>query len=237
MFCSYAASIASSAQAAAASSDGFLQCLSENIPSGLIYTQAASNFIDMLVSSVRNPRLFSNAMVRPLGIVTPVDVSHVQAAVRCGRANGVRLRVRSGGHDYEGLSYRSERPDEVFGVVDLSNLRAITVSADDERSVPTAWVDSGATLGELYYTIAKNNSEMAFPGGICPTIGVGGHFSGGGIGMMMRKFGLSIDNVLDAKLVDTSGDLVDRAAMGEDHFWAIRGGGGESFGIVVSCGR
>jgi hypothetical protein len=215
-------------------SDGFLQCLSENIPSGLIYTQAASNFIDVLVSSVRNPRLFSNATVRPLCIVTPVDVSHVQAAVRCGRANGVRLRVRSGGHDYEGLSYRSERADEVFGVVDLSNLRAITVSAGDERPMPTAWVDSGATLGELYYTTAKNNSELAFPAGICPTIGVGGHFSGGGIGMMMRRFGLSIDNVLDAKLVNASGDIVDRAAMGEDHFWAIRGGGGESFGIVVS---
>jgi hypothetical protein len=219
-------------------SDGFLQCLSDNIPVGLIYTQGSSNFTDVLVSSVRNPRLFTSATVRPLCIVTPVDASHVQAAVRCGRASGVRLRVRSGGHDYEGLSYRSERP-EVFGVVDLSNLRAITVSADDDErpvppTAPSAWVDSGATLGELYYTVAKNNPELAFPAGICPTIGVGGHLSGGGIGMMMRRFGLSVDNVLDAKLVNASGDLVDRAAMGEDHFWAIRGGGGESFGVVVS---
>ncbi|XP_062227646.1 berberine bridge enzyme-like Cyn d 4 [Phragmites australis] len=214
-----------------ATSDGFLQCLWEKIPGELIYTQGASNFTDVLVSSIRNPKFFTNTTVRPLCIVTPTDASHVQAAVRCGRVNGVRLRVRSGGHDYEGLSYRSERP-EVFAVVDLANLRAVTVSADEW--VPTAWVDSGATLGELYYTIAKNNSGIAFPAGICPTIGVGGHFSGGGIGMMMRRFGLSIDNVLDAKLVNANGDLVDRAAMGEDLFWAIRGGGGESFGIVVS---
>lgn len=126
----------------------------------------------------------------------------------------------------------------MFAVVDLANLHAVTVSAADAWPAPTTWVDSGAMLGELYYTIAKNNSEVAFPAGICPTIGVGGHFSGGGIGigigMMMRQFGLCIDNVLDAKLVNANGDVVDRAAMGKDHFWAIRGGGGESFGIVVS---
>ncbi|KAJ1259496.1 hypothetical protein BS78_10G160400 [Paspalum vaginatum] len=218
-----------------ATSDGFLQCLWENIPSGLIYTQGAINFTDVLVSSIRNPRLFTNTTVRPLVIVTPTDVSHVQAAVRCGRANGVHLRVRSGGHDYEGLSYRSVRADEVFGVVDLANLRSITVSADAAAGpMSTAWVDSGATLGELYYKIAKNNPEVAFSAGICPTIGVGGHFSGGGIGMMMRRFGLSIDNVIDASLVNADGDLLNRATMGEDLFWAIRGGGGESFGIVVS---
>jgi hypothetical protein len=106
--------------------------------------------------------------------------------------------VRSGGHHYEGLSYRSARPEE------------------------------------LYYAVAKNNPEVAFPAGICPTIGVRGHFSGGGIGMMVRKFGLSIDNVVDAKLVNVNGEVLDRAAMGESLFWAVAGGGGESFGIVLA---
>ncbi|KAM0856605.1 hypothetical protein ACQ4PT_049005 [Festuca glaucescens] len=149
---------------------------------------------------------------------------------RPGRRHGVRLRVRSGGHDYEGLSYRSARPDEVFGVLDLANLRSVSVN----HSESTAWVDSGATLGELYYAIAKNNSRIAFPAGECPTVGVGGQFSGGGIGMLMRKYGLSIDNVLDAKMVNANGDLLDRVGMGEDLFWAIRGGGGKSFGVVLS---
>ncbi|KAG8094493.1 hypothetical protein GUJ93_ZPchr0012g19459 [Zizania palustris] len=213
-----------------ASSDGFLQCLQQKIPGELVLTQSSNNFTAVLVSSIRNAKFFTNATVRPLCIVTPIDASHVQAAVLCGRAEGVRLRVRSGGHDYEGLSYRSVRGGEVFAVIDLAGMRAVSVSLGDA----TAWVDSGATLGELYYTVAKSNPNLAFPAGVCPTIGVGGHLSGGGISMMMRKYGLSIDNILDAKIVNANGELVDRAAMGEDLFWAIRGGGGESFGIVVS---
>ncbi|VAI90645.1 unnamed protein product [Triticum turgidum subsp. durum] len=86
----------------------------------------------------------------------------------------------------------------------------------------------------LYYAVAKNNPRLAFPSGECPTIGVGGHFSGGGIGMMMRKYGLSIDRVVDAKLVNANGELLDRSGMGEDLFWAIRGGGGGNFGVVLS---
>jgi FAD/FMN-containing dehydrogenase len=218
--------------ASSATSDGFIQCLTENIPSELIFTPGSNDFTGVLVSTIRNSRFSANTTVKPICIVTVTDASHVQAAVRCGRTNGVRLRARSGGHDYEGLSYRSERP-EMFAVVDLANLRAITVITNELS--PTAWVDSGATVGELYYNIAKNNTGLAFPAGVCTTLGVGGHFSGGGIGSMMRKYGLSIDNIVDAKLVDANGDLLDsRVAMGEDLFWAIRGGGGESFGIVVS---
>ncbi|KAF8649685.1 hypothetical protein HU200_064226 [Digitaria exilis] len=220
-----------SATPSSATSDGcFIQCLTENIPSELIFTPGSSksNFTGVLESTIRNSRFLANTTVRPICIVTATDASHVQAAVRCGRTNGVRLRARSGGHDYEGLSYRSVLP-ETFAVVDLANLRSITVAAADE----TAWVDSGATVGELYYTVA-NKSSLAFPAGVCTTLGVGGHFSGGGIGSMMRKHGLSVDNVVDAKIVDASGELLDRSAMGEDLFWAIRGGGGESFGIIVS---
>ncbi|KAF0887479.1 hypothetical protein E2562_002214 [Oryza meyeriana var. granulata] len=215
--------------ASAPPSDDFLQCLSDKIPPEQVYTQSSSSFMSVLTSSVQNPKFLTNATVRPLCIVSASDVSHVQAAVRCGRRSGVRLRVRSGGHDYEGLSYRSVRA-EVFAVLDLARLRAVRVRAGN----PTAWVDSGATLGELYYAIGMANPGFAFPGGACPTVGVGGYLSGGGIGLMMRKFGIGADNVLDAMIVNADGELLDRGRMGEDLFWAIRGGGGESFGVVVS---
>ncbi|EER89909.1 hypothetical protein SORBI_3010G162900 [Sorghum bicolor] len=213
-----------------ASPDDFPQCLSAaSIPSQLVFTQRSPSFTSVLVSSIRNPRFFTPSTVRPQWILTPTNASHVQAAVVCGRRHGVRLRVRSGGHDYEGLSYRSQRP-EVFAVVDLSSLRAVRI---DTRST-TAWVDSGATLGELYYAVAQASDRLAFPAGLCPTIGVGGHLSGGGFGTLLRKYGLASDNVLDAVLVDADGRLLDRTAMGSDVFWALRGGGGESFGIVLS---
>ena len=70
--------------------------------------------------------------------------------------------------------------------------------------------------------------------GVCPTLGVGGHFSGGGYGNMLRKFGLSVDHIVDAQIVNVNGSIIDRKSMGEDLFWAIRGGGGASFGVILS---
>ncbi|KAM0860965.1 hypothetical protein ACQ4PT_046203 [Festuca glaucescens] len=219
------------AMSLASSSDKFLLCLSIHVPSQLVLTPTSPSFKPLLVSSIRNAKFVAPATARPpLCILTPTKASHVQAAVRCGRYHGVRLRVRSGGHDNEGLSYRSQRP-EVFAVVDLAKLDAVRV---DPRGA-TAWVDSGATIGELYYAVAKAAPGLGFPAGVCPTIGVGGHFSGGGVGLMMRKYGLSADNILDATIVDADGKLLQgKEAIGDDLFWAIRGGGGGSFGIVLS---
>jgi hypothetical protein len=227
LFCCYASTIVSSQ--ASSSDDGFLKCLSASIPSQLVFTQSSPSFTPLLKSSIRNPKFFTASTVRPLYIVTPTNASHVQAAVVCGRRSGMRIRVRSGGHDYEGLSYRAVRP-EPFAVLDLSNLRAVRV----DPKAAMAWVDSGATLGELYYAVGKASGVLGFPAGLCPTVGVGGHFSGGGFGMLLRKYGLAVDNVVDAVLVDAKGRLLNKNTMGSDVFWAIRGGGGESFGVVLS---
>ncbi|KAE8694962.1 Inactive tetrahydrocannabinolic acid synthase [Hibiscus syriacus] len=210
----------------------FLQCLSRHpsnsdFISTVIYTPINSSFSSVFAFSLRNARVSTPTTLRPLAIVTPSHVSHIQATVNCSRSHGLQVRIRSGGHDYEGLSYVSQVP---FVIIDLINLRSIDVDTENN----TAWIQAGATIGEVYYRIAEKTATLAFPAGICPTVGVGGHFSGGGYGMLMRKYGLAADQIIDAELVDVNGKLLDRNSMGEDLFWAIRGGGGASFGVVVA---
>uniref|UniRef100_A0A5B6YRL3 Putative reticuline oxidase-like protein n=1 Tax=Davidia involucrata TaxID=16924 RepID=A0A5B6YRL3_DAVIN len=216
--------------------DTFLECLSKNKNtepadqiqiSSIIYSPSNPSYTRVLQSYIRNRRFNTSTTPKPLIIVTPLHQSHVQAAVICAKNIGIQLKIRSGGHDYDGISYVSDVP---FIILDMFNLRSISVDIQSE----TAWVQTGATLGELYYRIWEKSKVHGFPAGVCPTVGVGGHLSGGGYGTMLRKYGLSVDNVLDAQIVDANGRILDRKAMGEDLFWAIRGGGGASFGVILS---
>ncbi|KAG4172227.1 hypothetical protein ERO13_A12G259101v2 [Gossypium hirsutum] len=204
----------------------FLHCLSlrfhnSSSISELVYTQHNSSYSSVLKSSAQNFRLSTPSTPTPLVIITPLHASHIQATVHCCKKHGLQLRIRSGGHDFEGLSYTTtyEIP---FVVIDLLNLRSVRINVEKG----TAWVESGAKVGELYYEIAKRSRTLAFPAGIGHTVGVGGHLSGGGFGLLFRKYGLAADNVIDARLIDVKERILDRKSMGEDLFWAIRGGGG-----------
>ncbi|KAJ4702882.1 cannabidiolic acid synthase-like [Melia azedarach] len=212
--------------------ESFLQCLSlysekSTSISKVIYTENNSSYSSILEFTIQNLRFTTQTTPKPLVIVKPLQVSHVQAVVICSQKYGLQVRVRSGGHDYEGLSYVSEVP---FVIIDLINLRSISIDVKEK----TAWVQGGATIGELYYEIANKSRTLAFPAGVCPSVGVGGHFSGGGYGILLRKYGLAADHVFDAHLIDVKGRFLDRKSMGEDLFWAIRGSGGASFGVIVA---
>lgn len=115
-------------------------------------------------------------------------------------------------------------------LIDLINLNEITIDAESK----TTWVCGGATIGSLYYRIAEKSSRLGFPAGGCPSVGVGGHFSEGGYSFMIRKYGMSTDHITDARIVDVNGRILDRHSMGEDLLWAIRGGTGASFGIILA---
>ncbi|THG02657.1 berberine bridge enzyme-like 8 [Camellia sinensis] len=210
----------------------FLKCLDKHSEpsypvSAVVYTPTNSSYPSVLQAYIRNLRFNESFTPKPKLIITALHKSHIQAAIICAKRYGLQMKIRSGGHDYEGVSYWSDSP---FFILDMFNFRSINVSIEDE----TAWVQVGATLGEVYYRIAEKSNTHGFPAGVCPTVGVGGHFSGGGYGNMMRKYGLSVDNIVDAQIIDVNGRLLNRETMGEDLFWAITGGGGVSFGVVFA---
>ncbi|KAF5179145.1 Berberine bridge enzyme-like [Thalictrum thalictroides] len=228
------ASILSSASTAASStSENFIKCLSKNSADtstsirSIVYSPTNSSYTSILEFSIQNFRFISPTTPKPQFIITPTQESHIQAAVICSKKYDYLIRVRSGGHDYEGLSYISYKP---FIIIDLFNFQEINVNIKDN----TAWVQAGATVGQVYYRIAEQSSTHGFSAGVCPPMGVGGHIGGGGIGFLMRKYGLAADNILDAYFIDVHGKLLNRKSMGEDLFWAIRGGGGASFGVIVA---
>ncbi|KAM7506221.1 hypothetical protein LguiB_005125 [Lonicera macranthoides] len=212
--------------------EDFLQCLlfhSQNSTSisSVIYTPKNSSYLSILEIPTQNLRFTSQDTPKPVVIVTPLNESQIQTTIYCAKEHGMQIRTRSGGHDYEGLSFVSQVP---FVILDLINHQSIDVDGENA----TAWVQSGSTIGSLYYRIAEKNRTLGFTAGVCPTVGVGGHLSGGGYGALLRKYGLAVDNIIDARLIDVNGRILDRKSMGEDLFWAIRGGGGASFGVIIA---
>ncbi|XP_010435245.1 PREDICTED: reticuline oxidase-like protein [Camelina sativa] len=215
------------------SSETFTQCLTSNSDpthpiSPAVFFAGNRSYSSVLEANIRNLRFNTSDTPKPFLIIAATHESHVQAAVTCGQRHSLQMKIRSGGHDYDGLSYVTYS-GEPFFVLDMFNLRSVDVDVASK----TAWVQTGAVLGEVYYHIWEKSNTLAYPAGICPTVGVGGHISGGGYSNMMRKHGLTVDNTIDARMVDVNGNFLDRKLMGEDHFWAINGGGG-SYGVVLA---
>ncbi|KAL7243288.1 hypothetical protein ACSBR1_015651 [Camellia fascicularis] len=155
-------------------------------------------------------------------------VDFTQPYIESGLVVVAPLKICSGGHDYEGLSYVS--PAGVPFII-LDTMYLSSISLDTTTNI--AWVQSGATLGELYFKIASISKTHDFPAGACSTLAVGGHLGCGGYDNMLRKYGLSVDNVLNARIVDVNGRVLDRKAMGEDLFWAVAGGSAANFAVVL----
>jgi FAD/FMN-containing dehydrogenase len=158
----------------------------------------------------------------PALIVRPRDAAGVAAAVALARADGLPLAVRGGGHSPAGYG-------TVDGglVVDLSAMRRLDV--DPARRVAQA--GAGLTWGD--YNAGTHAHGLATPGGDVAAVGIAGSTLAGGMGWLMRKHGMTIDNLLAADVVTTDGRLVTASeAEHPDLFWALRGGGG-NFGIAT----
>jgi FAD/FMN-containing dehydrogenase len=147
----------------------------------------------------------------------------VAAAVRFAREHDLEIAIRGGGHNVAGTAVCDDGI-----VIDLSAMRGVRV----DPSARTAWVQGGALWGDV--DREAQAYALATTGGIVSHTGVAGLTLGGGIGWLMRKHGLTVDNLLAADIVTANGEVL-RASPDQhpDLFWALRGGGG-NFGVVTA---
>jgi FAD binding domain/Berberine and berberine like len=158
----------------------------------------------------------------PQLIVQAADAADVARVVALARGTGLELAVRSGGHSPAGHSV-------IDGgiVLDLSAMRRLDLDAETR----TAWAQPGLTAGE--YTTAAAAHGLATGFGDTGSVGIGGITLAGGVGFLVRKHGLTIDNLLAAEVLTADGELLDVDADNHpDLFWALRGGGG-NFGVAT----
>ena len=167
--------------------------------------------------------VFSGAIDRrPAIIVRAADAEDVARVVALARESGLELAVRSGGHSPAGHGV-----SEGGIVLDLSAMRALEIDAEDR----TAWAETGLTAGD--YTAATAAHGLATGFGDAGSVGIGGITLSGGVGFLLRKHGMTIDNLLAAEVVTADGELVHTdAETHPDLFWALRGGGG-NFGVAT----
>jgi hypothetical protein len=159
---------------------------------------------------------------RPAFIARAGNPDDVAAVVRWARETGQLLAVRSGGHSISGHS----TGDGVI-VLDLAGLNGI----EFDTIAATAWVGPGTSAAAFTKAAYERGGAVSF--GDTGTVGLGGLITGGGIGWLVRKYGLTIDSLLAAELVTAEGEQVTASADSHpDLFWALRGGGG-NFGAVT----
>jgi len=159
---------------------------------------------------------------KPAVIIKAADETDVAHVVTYAREAGIELAVRGGGHSVAGHSVSNG------GIVlDLSTMKELRIDPDKH----TAWAQSGLTTGE--YTTAAGAYGLATGFGDTGSVGIGGLTLGGGVGYLVRKYGLTIDDLLQADIVTADGKnlRIDNESH-PDLFWAIRGGGG-NFGVVT----
>jgi FAD/FMN-containing dehydrogenase len=194
-----------------------LATLSRQLSTPLLQPQSAG-FAS--VARLDNPRFDSAS--RPAAIARCRTTQDVASCVRFATESGSILAIRAGGHSYGGWSNCSGL------VVDVGPMSAVSI----DTAAATARVGAGATLVDLYAALAAKG--VAIAGGSCPTVGITGLLLGGGVGVLSRQFGLTCDALSSATVVTADGHIrtVD-PHRDPNLFWALRGGGGGSFGAVT----
>jgi FAD/FMN-containing dehydrogenase len=179
------------------------------------------------VRLVENPRYDS---ARPLAILTAASAADVAAGLAFAAKYAVPLALRSGGHSYTGWSSGgatgSGMPSSL--VIDTRGMTAVTLNPDH-----TVRIGAGASLAEVYSVVGT--AGRAIGAGSCATVGATGLTLGGGVGVLVREFGLASDQLHEVEIVTADGSVrTANAGTNADLFWACRGGGGGHLGVVTA---
>jgi FAD/FMN-containing dehydrogenase len=159
---------------------------------------------------------------RPGAIVRVASAADVTRVIRFAREVGAELAVRSGGHS--GAAHGTTDGGIVIDVRDLRD-------TDLDVGGRTVWAGSGLTAGELTAEVTPHGLVVGF--GDTGSVGLGGITTGGGVGYLVRRDGLTIDSLIGAEIVTADGEILEiDADHHPDLFWAIRGGGG-NFGVIT----
>lgn len=156
-------------------------------------------------------------------ITYPENDEHVQEIVRFAKSSQMTIGVKSGGHSWSAAFLRDG------GVlVDLVNMKSFTFDVHKQ----TASVQPAVYAADLNAVLLEH--KLMFPGGHCPTVGMGGYLLQGGFGWNSRKWGMACESVLAIDLVTADGDLITATSSeNPEYFWAARGAGCGYFGLVT----
>lgn len=159
----------------------------------------------------------------PLVIVYVASYQDIQVCLKFSKTYGLLTAIRSGGHSLADYSVCDGM------VIDISGLKSVNVDMANQ----ILWVQAGITFADL--NPALEFYGMHLPGGGCPTVSVAGYMQGGGYGLTSRNFGIQSDCVLEIEMILADGSfVVANPQQNPDLFWAVRGGTGGNFGVLVS---
>ena len=165
--------------------------------------------------------LYDLADCHPAAVIRVANTADIATVVTLARDLGVELAVRSGGHSGAGHG-----TTDGGLVIDLRDMTKVDVNP----AARTAWAEAGANAGDVSQAADEHDLVVGF--GDTGSVGIGGITTGGGIGYLVRKYGLTIDNLVGAEVVTADGEVRHVDATSEpDLFWAIRGGSGNA-GVV-----
>ncbi|KAI2907944.1 CAZyme family AA7 [Aspergillus niger] len=178
----------------------------------------------------------------PVYVINATDASHIQAGLQFAKKWNLRLNIKNTGHGSErsinhgSLSIWTHHLKKIqfhehFQPSQCSKINSTAVTAN--QTTMAATLGAGLQDGELFAALAKHNATAV--GGTNMDVGVVGWATGGGHGLATGTYGMGADNIIEAEIVTPAGDLVTaNSCQHEDLFWAIRGGGGGTYGVIVS---